>query len=105
MKMALVDPRLLEALRPQPPTYTVENIIRSIKDEIKAIIARKDLQDREKVTLYNQRLSRYNDINDIHAQQPTRVTVVNDGANQQEKEAAWWAAVDNVKADIADSVP
>ena len=99
MKMALVDPRLLEALRPQPPTYMVGNIIRSLNDEIKAIITRMDLQDREKVTLYNQLLSRFYDMNDIHAQQPTRVTVVNDGATQKETEAAGSAAVDHVQAD------
>ena len=36
MKMVLVYPRLLEALRPQPTTYTVENIIRSLDDEMNA---------------------------------------------------------------------
>ncbi|KAI0217076.1 hypothetical protein LSAT2_031013 [Lamellibrachia satsuma] len=77
----MVDPWLLEALRPKPLTDSVGNIIRSLDDEMKAIITRMDLQDREKVTLYKQPLSRYNDMNDIRAQQPTRV---NDGTTKKD---------------------
>ena len=40
MKKALVDPRLLQALRPQSPTYTVGNVFRNLQDKMKAIITR-----------------------------------------------------------------
>ena len=52
-KMALVDPRLLDALRsqPPPPTDTVGKIVQTLDEEMKTILDRKDLDDGTKVTL------------------------------------------------------
>ena len=39
------------------------------------VLDRRDLQEREKVTLYNQVLSRYNDLADKRRQEPVRVVI------------------------------
>ena len=60
-KMALVDPRMLDTLRsPPPPTDTLGKKVKALDDEMMTILDRKDLDDRTKVTLYNQVLQRYN---------------------------------------------
>ena len=61
-KMALVDPRLLDTLRsPQPPqTDTLGKKVQALDCDMMSILDRKDLDDRTKVTLYNQALQRYN---------------------------------------------
>ena len=45
---------------------------------MKAILERKELQDREKVTLYNQVLYQYDDMDDKRLQLPLRVAVLSD---------------------------
>ena len=71
-KMALVDPRLLDALRsqPPPPTDTVGKIVQTLDEEMKTILDRKDLDDGTKVTLYNQVLQRYNGLVDKRVKEP-----------------------------------
>ena len=39
------------------------------------VLDRRDLQERERVTLYNQVLSRYNDLADKRRQEPMRVVI------------------------------
>ena len=59
--MALVDPRMLDTLRsPPPPTDTLGKKVKALDDEMMTTLDRKDLDDRTKVTLYNQVLQRYN---------------------------------------------
>ena len=69
-KMALVDPRLLDTLRspppPPPPTDTLGKKVQALNDEMKTILDRKDLDDKTKVTLYNQ------------VKEPVRVVAVNE---------------------------
>ena len=53
-KMALVDPRMLESVPSQPLSANpIGNIMRRIDDEMRFILDRDDLNDREKVVLYN----------------------------------------------------
>ena len=61
--MAFVDPRVLETVA-TPPKDSVGKVLQRLDDDIQAIINRRDLQEREKVTLYNQILERYNDIDE-----------------------------------------
>ena len=78
-KMALVDPRMLDTLRsPPPPTDTLGKKVQALDDEMMTILDRKDLDDRTKVTLYNQVLQRCNVLSDKHAKEPTRVITVNE---------------------------
>ena len=78
-KMALVDPRMLDTLRsPPPPTNILGKKVQALDDEMMTILDRKDLDDRTKVTLYNQVLQRYNVLSDKHAKEPTRVITVNE---------------------------
>lgn len=111
-KMALVDPRLLETLRsPPPPTDTVGKVMQGLDVEMTSILDQKDLNDGDKVKLYNQVLQRYNHLSDRRDKQPTRVVVVNDDATTEtatpEKPAVApaTAAPSAVEADIVDSVP
>ena len=77
-KMALVDPRMLDTLlSPPPPTDTLGKKVQALDDEMMAILERKDLDDRTKVTLYNQVLQRYNVLSDKHVKEPVRVVAVN----------------------------
>ena len=63
--MALVDPRLLETLRPPPPpTDTVGKVMQGLDAEMTSILDQKDLNDGDKVKLYNQVLQRYNHLSD-----------------------------------------
>ena len=60
-KMALVDPRMLESIPSHSlSTNPIGNIMRRLDDEMRFILDRGDLNDREKVVLYNQVLMRYN---------------------------------------------
>ena len=81
-KMALVDPRLLDTLHsqlpPPPPTDTLGKKVQALDDEMMTILDRKDLDDRTKVTLYNQVLQRYNVLSDKHVKEPVRVVSVNE---------------------------
>ena len=80
-KMALVDPRMLDTLRspppPPPPTDTLGKKVQALDDEMRTILDRKDLNDRTKVTLYNQVLQRYNALSDKHVKEPVRVVSLN----------------------------
>ena len=79
-KMALVDPRMLDTLRshPPPPTDTLGKKVQALDDEMMTILDRKDLDDRTKVTLYNQVLQRCNVLSDKHVKEPVRVIAVNE---------------------------
>ena len=109
-KMALVDPRLLDTLRsPPPPTVTLGKKVQALDDEMMTILDRKDLDDRTKVTLYNQVLQRYNVLSDKHVKEPVRVVTVNEsgaraGAGATE-EAVGSPATSGIEADVVDTVP
>ena len=78
-KMALVDPRMLDTLRSRPPPKdTLIEKVQALDDEMMTIFDIKDLDDRTKVTLYNQVLQRYNVLSDKHAKEPTRMITVNE---------------------------
>ncbi len=81
-KMALVDPRLVESLLPrvdQSSSTPRSRVLSSLDSDMKDILERSDLSEREKVASYNQLLSRYNTIEAARAAQPVRVSVVNSG--------------------------
>ena len=60
-KMALVNPRMLESVPSQPLSANpTGNIIRCVDDEVRFILDRYDLNDRDKIVLYNQVLMSYN---------------------------------------------
>ena len=109
-KMALVDPRMLDTLRsPPPPTDTLGKKVQALEDEMMTILDRKDLDDRTKVTLYNQVLQRYNVLSDKHVKEPVRVVAVNEsgaGAGVGVAEGAVGApATSRIEADVVDTVP
>ena len=75
--MALVDPRLLDTLRSQPPpTDTLGKKVQNLDDEMMPILHRKELDDRTKVTLYNQVLQGYNVLSDKHIKEPVWLVAV-----------------------------
>ena len=76
-KMALVDPRLLESLRP-PMQSPSDPTLRDLDAEMTSILDRPDIDLSEKVRLYNQTLLRYNDMTKTYANKPTRVVMVNE---------------------------
>ena len=104
-KMALVDPRVLETVAAQPKD-TVGKVLQRLDDDMQAIINRSDLKEREKVTLYNQILDRYNDIDETSVQEPMRVTVVNDGNDEVRVDTESESTPSgSVEVEIFDSVP
>ena len=115
-KMALVDPRLLESLRPPtPPTNTMDRVLRGLDGEMSSVLDRTDLDEGDKVKLYNQILLRYNTMANKRVKQPTRVVVVNDdgaaaAATTRDGGTATAAAAEplaaiGTDADIVESVP
>ena len=114
-KMALVDARMLDTLRspPPPPTDTLGKKVQALDDEMKTILDRKDLDDRTKVTLYNQVLQRYNVLSDKHVKEPVRVVTVNEsgtgagsaGAGATEGAVGAPATTSEIEADVVDTVP
>ena len=76
-KLALVDPRLVETLLAHQPTTTTTHVLTKLDADMKTILDRTDLHEREKVLLYNQLLDRYNTIDEPRRQQPVRVSMVN----------------------------
>ena len=112
-KMALVDPRLLDTLRSQPPphpTDTVGKIVQALDDEMKTILDRKDLDDGTKVTLYNQVLQRYNVLVDKRVKEPIRMIAVNEStegskARVEEKAEEEDAPIRRLEATVLDTVP
>ena len=99
--MALVDPRVLETVA-TPPKDSVGKVLQRLDDEMQAIINRRDLQEREKVTFYNQILERYNDIDEKHVQEPTRV-ILEKACVDKEPEST--ASSGSVEIEIVDSAP
>ena len=112
-KMALVDPRLLDALRSQPPpTDTVGKIVQTLDEEMKTILDRKDLDDGIKVTLYNQVLQRYNGLVDKRVKEPIRTISVNEstkGSKTRDEETKDEEKEDTpiriLEATVLDTVP
>ena len=113
-KMALVDPRMLDTLRsppPPPPTDTLGKKVQALYDEMMTILDRKDLDDRTKVTLYNQVLQRYNILSDKHVKEPVRVVAVNESRAGAEAGAGVDGAVgapattSGIEADVVYNVP
>ena len=117
-KMALVDPRMLDTLRsppPPPPTDTLGKKVQALDDEMTTILDRKDLDDRTKVTLYNQVLQRYNVLSDKHVKEPTRVITVNESGAREGAGAGAGAGAEGavgapattseIEADVVDTVP
>ena len=108
-KMALVDPRLLDALRSQPPpTDTVGKIVQTLDEEMKTILDRKDLDDGIKVTLYNQVLQRYNGLVDKRVKEPIRMISVNEstkGSKTNEEEEKEDTPIRRLEATVLDTVP
>ena len=109
-KMALVDPRMLDTLRsPPPPTDTLGKKVQALDDEMMTIHDRKDLDDRTKVTLYNQVLQRYNVLSDKHVKEPVRVFTVNESGTGVGAGAAGAvgapATTSGIEADVVDTVP
>ena len=115
-KMALVDPRLLDALRLQPPlpspTDTVGKIVQTLDEEMKTILDRKDLDEGTKVTLYNQVLQRYNGLVDKRVKEPIRTISVNEstkGSKTRDEETKDEEKEDTpirrLEATVLDTVP
>ena len=111
-KMALVDPRLLDALRSQPPpTDTVGKIVQALDEEMKTILDRKDLDDGTKVTLYNQVLQWYNDLVDNRVKEPVRTIAVNESTegskarDEKEDMKEEDAPIRRLEATVLDTVP
>ena len=108
-KMALVDPRLLDALRsqPPPPTYTVGKIVQTLDEEMKTILDRKDLDDGTKVTLYNQVLQLYNGLVDKRVKEPIRTISVNESTkgSKTKDEEEEDTPIRRLEATVLDTVP
>ena len=104
-KMALVDPRMLESVPSQPlSTNPIGNIMRRLDEEMRSILDRGDLSDREKVVLYNQVLMRYNLFSNKSSQQPVRVTI-DKAPVKEDEEVKETRAEPGVENEIIDSVP
>ena len=104
-KMALVDPRMLESVPSHPlSTNPIGNIMRRIVDEMRFILDRGDLNDREKVVLYNQVLMRYNLFSNKASQQPVRVTIDKAPVKEDEEDKETRAEL-GVEKEIIHSVP
>ena len=105
-KMALVDPRLLESVPSQPLfANPIGNVMRPLDDEMRFILDRSDLNDREKVVLYNQVLMRYNIFSDKSSQQPVRVTIDKPPVKEDEEEDKEKRTESVLENEIIDSVP
>ena len=105
-KMALVDPHLLESVPSQPLfANPIGNVMRRLDDEMRFILDRSDLNDREKVVLYNQVLMRYNIFSDKSSQQPVRVTIDKPPVKEDEEEDKEKTTESGLENEIIDSVP
>ena len=119
-KMVLVDPRLLDTLRSPPPsTDTLGKKVQAFDDEMMTILDRKDLDDRTKVTLYNQVLQRYNALSDKHVNEPVRVVSLNESMSAAASgvgsgtgvgsgpvvQGTVGAPSSGIEADVVDTVP
>ena len=119
-KMVLVDPRLLDTLRSPPPSIdTLGKKVQTLDDEMMTILDRKDLDDRTKVTLYNQVLQRYNALSDKHVKEPVRVVSLNESMSAAASgvgsgtgvgpgpvvQGTVGAPSSGIEADVVDTVP
>ena len=105
-KMALVDPRSLESVPSQPRfANPIGNVMRRLDDEMRFILDRSDLNDREKVVLYNQVLMRYNIFSDKNSQQPVHVTIDKPPVKEDEEEDKEKRTESGLENEIIDSVP
>ena len=75
---------MLDTLRSPPAPSTLGEKVQALDDEMMTILDRKDLDDRTKVTLYNQVLQRYNILSDKHVKEPVRVVAVNESGSIEE---------------------
>ena len=104
-KMALVDPRLLESVPSQPFfANPIGHVMRRLDDEMRFILDRSDLNDREKVVLYNQVLMRYNIFSDKTGQQPVHVTIDKPPVKEDEEEDKEKRTESGLENEIIDSV-
>ena len=69
--MHLVDPRIIEQQIAMQPLNPLQKSINQLDIEMRAILDRQDISDREKVMLYNQVLQRYLEYKDINQVKPT----------------------------------
>ena len=119
-KMVLMDPRLLDTLRSPPPpppppsTDTLGKKVQALDDEMMTILDRKELDDRTKVTLYNQVLQRYNALSDKHVKAPVRVVSLNESMSAAAPsgvepgpvvEGTVGAPSSGIETDVVDTVP
>ena len=105
-KMAPVDPPLWESVPSQPLfANPIGNVMRRLDDEMRFILDRSDLNDREKVVLYNQVLMRYNIFSDKTSQQPVRVTIDKPPVKEDEEEDKEKRTESGLENEIRDSVP
>ena len=120
-KMVLMDPRLLDTLRAPPPPLSTDTLckkVQALDDEMMTILDRKDLDDRTKVTLYNQVLQRYNALSDKHVKEPVRVVSLNESMSAAAPsgsgtgvesgpvvEGTVGAPCSGIEADVVDTVP
>ena len=106
-KMALVDPRLLDTLCSQPsappPTNTIDKKVQDLDDEMMSIFDRKNLDDRDKVMLYNQVLQRYNALSDKRTKEPISVVAVNESVPSAAAVAPR-EGCSGIEADVVDTV-
>ena len=105
-KMVPVDPPLWESVPSQPLfANPIGNVMRRLDDEMRFILDRSDLNDREKVVLYNQVLMRYNIFSDKTSQQPVRVTIDKPPVKEDEEEDKEKRTESGLENEIRDSVP
>ena len=61
-----------------PPTDAIGKVMRGLDADMTAILEKNEIDDGEKVQLYNQVLQRYNALTDRRFKKPTRLVVEND---------------------------
>ena len=79
--------------------------MRRLDDEMRFILDRSDLNDRDEVVLYNQVLMRYNIFSDKTSQQPVRVTIDKPPVKEDEEEDKEKRTESGLENEIIDSVP
>ena len=119
--MVFVNSRLLDTLHslPSPSTNTLGNKVQALDDEMMPILDRKDLDDRTKVTVYNQVLQRYSALSDKHVKEPVHVVLLNEPMSAAASgvgsgmrvgpgpvvQGTVGAPSSEIEADVVDSVP
>ena len=101
--MALVDPRLLESLAPPkaPPSLPVKALSK-LDEDLKNIIDRRDVDESEKVKLYNHILQRYVTYHD-KVNQPVKVEIFRQSTPPPESQEE--TNISKPDEDIVDTVP